>query len=140
MSTKAAQPVPTMLSNLLEVIQHENMPVQLSSKNQTVPANDHDASISTSHTSYTTPNSPVPSDSNLHHPSDCTYKLVNYPRPIPHNATCNALMRQNTKLRAFCESAKRQMEADHASKKLMDAKNERLPNRLFKKSKKPNKR
>jgi len=49
-------------------------------------------------------------------------------------------MRQNTELRAFCESAKRQMEADHASKKLMDAENERLRNRLFEKSKKPNKR
>jgi hypothetical protein len=49
-------------------------------------------------------------------------------------------MRQNTELWSFCESAKRQIEADHASKKLMDAENERLRNWLFEKSKKPNKR
>src|SRR5882762_6041576 len=36
--------------------------------------------------------------------------------------------------------AKKQMEADHASKQLMDAENQRLRNRLFEKSKKPTRR
>src|SRR5882762_5763349 len=36
--------------------------------------------------------------------------------------------------------AKKQMEADHASKQLMDAENQRLRNRLFEKSKKPTQR
>ena len=49
-------------------------------------------------------------------------------------------MRQNEELRAYCIEAKRQMEADHASKQLMDAENQRLRNRLFDKTTKPTRR
>jgi hypothetical protein len=69
-----------------------------------------------------------------------TFRLVNFPSPLPGNSSHAAYVKQTLELRGYCARAKAQMEADHASKKLMDAKNKRLRNCLFNKSKKPTRR
>jgi hypothetical protein len=69
-----------------------------------------------------------------------TFRLVNFPPPLPGNSSRAAYVKQTLELRGYCARAKAQMEADHALKKLMDAENQRLRNRLFQKSKKPTRR
>ena len=68
------------------------------------------------------------------------YMLLDFPSPLPANASMESYLEQNRRLREFAEKAKAQMEADYASKKLMDAENGRLRADLFGKKKPAKKR
>ena len=59
------------------------------------------------------------------------YTLLAFPSPLRHNTSHVAYIGQNQKLREFAERAKAQMEADYASRKLMDAENGQLRVQLF---------
>jgi len=135
-TTQAAQPVPTALSSLLEVVPFTTPP----------PTTTMTASIIRTDTalpdpSGTTSVSAMGSTSTMQEPTSySTFRLVSFPAHLPRYASQEALLYQNKELRAYCMRAKKQMEADHASKQLMDAENQRLRNWLFEKSKKPTRR
>jgi len=56
------------------------------------------------------------------HPQ-AAYTLLNFPSPLCRNASHEAYIKQNQKLQELAEKVKAQMEADYASRKLMDAEN-----------------
>ena len=129
-TTRAAQPIPTVLSSLLEVVPSNPVttpPAPTTRTNTELVVPDAFTSVSVN-TSMQEPT------------SYSTFRLVNFPPRLPRYVSRDALLQQNDELRAYCMRAKRQMEADHTSKQLMDAENQRLRNRLFDKSKKPTQR
>jgi hypothetical protein len=128
-TTQAAQPVPTVLSSLLEPIPS---PVAV----QPEP-NTFNSAISSSESGQTARGTEAAEPEAT---AGNSFRLVDFPPHIPGYASREALLRENDKLRAYCHEAKSQMEADHASKQLMDAENQRLRNRLFDKTKKPTQR
>lgn len=134
-TTQTAQPIPTTLPALLTEIDTENAPSLSVASTQIT-------GISTSSTDTVqveTDDDTGPISSPPRHPR-AAYTLLNFPSPLPANASMKAYLEQNHRLREFAEKAKAQMEADYASKKLMDAENGRLRAELFGKKKPAKKR
>jgi hypothetical protein len=73
-------------------------------------------------------------------PTRLTYKLVGFPPPLPPKSSRKAIEERMAQLEKFAHAAKEQIEADHASKKLMDDENERLRQQVHTKKNKPAKK
>jgi DDE superfamily endonuclease len=139
-TTQAAQPVPSSLPSLLEAVEavvtvstgitDQITPTGVPTIPSTLPPSN---SAPLSSASNTTPPEPSPC-------SHITYTLVDFPLPIPWRSSRAAFMAENKELRVYCHRAKQQMEADHASKNLMEAENHRLRCRLFGKTTKTKRR
>jgi hypothetical protein len=130
-TTQAAQPVPSSLPSLLEAVE-AIVTVSTGIANQITPT-----SVPTIPSTLPPSNSaPLSSASNTTPPepslcSHITYTLVDFPLPIPWRSSCTAFMAENKELRVYCHRAKQQMEADHASKNLMEAENHHFQCQLF---------
>ncbi|KAG6893320.1 hypothetical protein C0992_010500, partial [Termitomyces sp. T32_za158] len=138
-TTKSAQPVPTRVPTLLELI----TPSSVSSHSSI-------DSLSTSTTNL--PNTPTQSSAPTPTPTptppltpasarliNAEYSLTNLPPVLPATASRTALLKRNRQLEAYIREAEAQIKADLASKKLMDAENERLRQLLYAKQNKPKK-
>jgi hypothetical protein len=109
-STQAAQPVPARLPALLGPLPRPDV--------------------------STCPNTPDTASSSSSVSVD-SYGLVNVPAALPPSASIVALREHNTKLLEYANECRAQMEADYASKQLMDAENGRLRSELFAKKTRP---
>ncbi|KAH7929520.1 DDE-domain-containing protein [Leucogyrophana mollusca] len=103
-TTKASQPVPTVLPPLLEVVEG-------SAGADSAP------------------------DDSRGPATEATIILVDFPPPLRANTSRKHYLDHYEALRQFALKAKAQMEGDFASKKLMEAENERLREQLFAKKK-----
>jgi hypothetical protein len=137
-STRAAQPVLITLSTLLEpyltpltlseTLLHIDEPLE------SFP------NIDDTHLMITNEPSPSISKAVPYHLSYSSYHLIGLPPPLSEDASPVSHKQHIVDLQGYCACAKTQMEADHASKKLMEAENQQICALLFEKSRKHTKR
>ncbi|KAF8235115.1 hypothetical protein L208DRAFT_1258781, partial [Tricholoma matsutake] len=134
-TTHAAQPVPAALPSILREATVSATPSFADLSGASLKQGPSSASLAASSSA---PDREATGSSDS--PSIPSYELVAFPGPLPPRASHKAVAEHADALEKFALSAKKQMEADYAVKKLMDNENERLQQQLFAKKNKPAKK